>query len=392
MQRAKFYQQFLSTIRFYVYFKRSLLFMRHEDLLYVLALQRTEGVGDVIAKRLISACGDAKSVFSTPIRQLATIDNVGALRLKGLKQRTQFLEAERELKYIQEFSLECSFFLDDNYPENLKHCPDAPLLVFTKGNCDLPKRKIISIVGTREVSAAGAEFCRQLIAGLAPLDPIIVSGLAYGVDIVAHNAALDNGLETVAVVAHGLDRVYPSRHKRYVPQILERGALVTEFWSQTEPVRENFIRRNRIVAGLADATIVIESADKGGSLITANFANDYNREVFAVPGRPTDKYSAGCNNLIKTQRAHALTSAADLLYVMNWQTGYKPKAIQRQLFVTLEPSEQQIYDYLQPRQRLLLDTIAYECNLPVSLVSSLLLRMELKGVIRAVAGKMFEVV
>ena len=209
-------------------------------------------------------------------------------------------------------------FQDENYPDRLKHCIDGPVLLFSSGNIDLKNRKIISIVGTRQITSYGTEFCRKLIEDLAPLDPIIVSGFAYGVDIVAHQLAMDHNLQTIGVVAHGLNQIYPKPHKKYVAKMEQNGGFMTEFWSTSNPDKENFVRRNRIVAGMTEATIVIESADRGGSLITANMANDYNRDVFAVPGRITDKYSQGCNNLIKTQKANVLTSAADLIYNLNW--------------------------------------------------------------------------
>ncbi len=231
-----------------------------------------------------------------------------------------------------------------------------------------------------------------MIADLAPLNPIIVSGFAYGVDIVAHQAAMENNLQTIGVVAHGLNQIYPSVHKKYVAKMEENGGFMTEFWSSSNPDKENFVRRNRIVAGISEATIVIESAEKGGSLITANMANDYNRDVFAVPGRTTDKYSQGCNNLIKTQKANLLTSAADIVYMLNWDLETKTKPVQKQMFVTLENEEQKVYDYLQTNGKELMDTIALDCDFPIFKISSLLLNMELKGVIRPLPGKLFEVI
>jgi DNA processing protein len=267
-------------------------------------------------------------------------------------------------------------------------------LLFSSGNIHLNKQKIISIVGTREVTSYGIDFCKQLIADLAPLNPIIVSGFAYGVDIVAHKAAMDNHLQTIGVVAHGLNQIYPKSHKKYVSKMEENGGFMTEFWSTSNPEKENFVKRNRIVAGMCEATIVIESGEKGGSLITANFANDYNRDVFAVPGRISDKYSQGCNNLIKTQRANLLSSAADILYILNWDLDdpTPKKGIQKQLFVALNPEEQQLYDYLLKNGKQPLDIIALECGFQVFKISSLLLNMELKGCIRPLPGKLFEVI
>jgi DNA processing protein len=236
------------------------------------------------------------------------------------------------------------------------------------------------------------EFCRKLIEDLAPLDPVIISGFAYGVDIFAHQLAMDNQLQTIGVLAHGLNQIYPKTHKKYVAKLEQNGGFMTEFWSSSNPEKENFVRRNRIVAGISEATIVIESADKGGSLITANLANDYNRDVFAVPGRVTDKYSQGCNNLIKTQKANLLTNAADLIYILNWELTNQTKPIQKQLFVTLEPEEQKIYDYLLQNGKELMDTIALQCDFPIFKISGMLLNMELKGVIRPLPGKWFEAI
>jgi DNA processing protein len=274
----------------------------------------------------------------------------------------------------------------------LKHCIDGPLLLFTSGNINLKNRKIISIVGTRQITSYGTEFCRKLIEDLAPLDPIIVSGFAYGVDIVAHQLAMEHNLQTIGVVAHGLNQIYPKTHKKYVSKVEQNGGFMTEFWSSSNPDKENFVRRNRIVAGMSEATIVIESADRGGSLITANMANDYNRDVFAVPGRVTDKYSQGCNNLIKTQKANVLTSAADLIYILNWDIQKETKSVQKQLFVSLDEDEQKVYDYLLKTGKELMDIIALRCDFPIYKISGMLLNMELKGVIRPLPGKLIEAI
>lgn len=366
--------------------------MTTSDLFYVLALQRVEGVGDIMAKKLISQCGSAESVFKTKTNQLAAIDGVGSILLKNLKDQSVFDKANKELEFIQNNNINVSYFQDDNYPDKLKHCFDAPVLLFTAGNINLKNRKIISIVGTRQITSYGTEFCKKLIEDLVPLDPIIVSGFAYGVDIVAHQLAIENNLQTIGVLAHGLNQIYPKNHKKYMAKMEANGGFMTEFWSSTNPDKENFVKRNRIVAGIAEATIVIESADRGGSLITANMANDYNRDVFAVPGRTTDKYSAGCNNLIKTQKANVLTSADDLIYMLNWDIKEEPKAVQKQLFVTLDSDEQKIYDYLLKTGKELMDIIALECEFPIYRISALLLNMELKGVIRPLPGKLFEAI
>jgi DNA processing protein len=366
--------------------------MRHTDLFYQLALQKVEGVGDVVAKKLLSHFGDAESIFKAKALHLKKIDGIGSILLNNLRDTSIFRKAEAELNFIESNAVDVLHFRDENYPERLKHCIDGPILLFSSGRMDFTNRKIISIVGTRQVTSYGMDVCRKLISDLAPLNPIIVSGFAYGVDITAHQAAMEHNLQTIGVIAHGLNQMYPKVHKKHISKVEANGGFLTEFWSSSDPDRENFVKRNRIVAGISEATIVIESADKGGSLITANMANDYNRDVFAVPGRITDKFSQGCNNLIKTQRANVLTSAADLVYMLNWDLETSSKSIQKQLFVSLENDEQKVYDYLLQNGRQTLDTIALETGFPIFRMSSMLLNMELKGVVRPLPGKLFEAI
>lgn len=366
--------------------------MSEQDLFYLLALLKVEGVGDIMAKKLLTHFGKAETVFTTKTNQIAAIDGVGSVLLKNLKDKSIFEKASKELDFIKSNDIKVSFFQDEDYPERLKHCFDSPVLIFCAGNMNLKNKRIISIVGTRQITSYGTDFCRKLIEDLAPLDPVIVSGFAYGVDIVAHQIAMENNLQTIGVLAHGLNQIYPKTHKKYVAKMEENGGFITEFWSSSNPDKENFVRRNRIVAGMTEATIVIESADKGGSLITANLANDYNRDVFAVPGRVTDKYSQGCNDLIKTQKANVLSSAADLIYILNWDIEKKVKSIQKSLFVDLEPDEQKVYDFLVKNGKELLDIIALQCDFPIFKISGVLLSMELKGVIRPLPGKLFEAI
>jgi len=396
---AKFYQQTLLTIlkllifELLFYTPYSFNLMNDTELLHLLALLKIEGVGDIVAKKLLNHCGSPEKIFKTKASVLSAIDGIGQVLIKNLKDKSVFKLAESELKFIQDNNINLVHYQDENYPNRLKHCMDAPVLMFASGNMNLNNRNIISIVGTREITSYGTEFCKKLIEDLAPLNPIIVSGFAYGVDIIAHKAAMNYNLQTIGVIAHGLNQVYPKVHKKYVAKMEENGGFLTEFWSTSNPEKENFVKRNRIVAGMSEATIVIESAEKGGSLITANLANDYNRDVFAVPGRTTDKFSQGCNNLIKTQRANLLTSAADLIYILNWELEHKDKkVIQKQLFVSLDSDEQKIYDYLQQHGKEELDSIALECDFPVFRISSVLMNMELKGVIRPLPGKLFEAI
>ena len=366
--------------------------MSEQELLHLLALSKIEGVGDVVAKKLLLNCGSAQEIFNAKSSKLTNIDGIGSYLIKNLKDKTAFEKAEKELKFIKNNEINVTYFQDVNYPDKLKHCIDGPVLMFTSGEIYSNQKRIISIVGTRQITSYGTEFTKKLIEDLAPLDPIIVSGFAYGVDIVAHQAAMDHNLQTIGVVAHGLNQIYPKVHKKYVSKMEKNGGFMTEFWSDSDPLRENFIRRNRIVAGISEATIVIESADKGGSLITATMANDYNRDVFAVPGRSTDKLSQGCNNLIKTQKAHLLTSATDLIYQLNWDIQKDLKPVQKQLFVTLDPDEQKVYDFLNNNGKQLLDSIALECEMQVHKLNVLLFNMEFKGVVRPLPGKLFEAI
>ena len=385
-------QNLLTNLNKYLILLNKLHAMNETELYYLLALQKVEGVGDIVAKKLLAHCGDASTIFNTKSSQLASINGIGSVLISKLKNKSIFAKAEAELKYIENNEINVSSFQDNNYPERLKHCIDGPILLFSSGNIDFTNRKIISIVGTRKITSYGSDFCKSLIAELAPLNPIIVSGFAYGVDIIAHQAAIENDLQTIGIVAHGLDQIYPSSHKKYVSKMEQNGGFITEFWSGTNPEKENFVKRNRIVAGISEATIVIESAIKGGSLITANLANDYNRDVFAVPGRTSDKLSLGCNNLIKTQKANLLTCAADLVYILNWDIKQTNQSVQKKLFITLEIEEQKIYDYLLKSGKEILDIIALECDLPIYKISGILLNMELKGVVRPLPGKLFEAI
>lgn len=367
--------------------------MTQTEVYYALALLQVEGVGEILAKKLIQKCGSAEAVFSTKKSQLQKIDGIGVILAKNLQDKTIFKKAAAEIAFMERENIGATCFHNSNYPEKLKHCMDSPVVLFQTGAINYENRKIISIVGTRQITTYGMEFTKKLIEDLAPLNPIIVSGFAYGVDIYAHQTAMNCDLQTIGVLAHGFDQIYPKVHKKYMAQMEENGGFLSEFWSGTNPDRENFIKRNRIVAGISEATIVIESAERGGSLVTANLANDYNRDVFAVPGRITDKYSKGCNNLIKTQRANLLTSAADLIYMLNWNINANDatkSTIQKQLFIDLEPEEQLIFDYLQKTNSEVMDIIALECNIPIYKISSILLNMELKGIIRPLPGKIFE--
>ena len=363
------------------------------ELRYTLALQRIPNLGDATAKKLLHKVGSAEGIFKEKKSNLLNINGVGAYKLKELFRNIQLDEAEEEIRFIEDNKLEWLYFKDKLYPENLKHCMDGPILYFQKGNIDLQKNKIISIVGTRKVTTYGKVFCEKLIEELSPLNPIIVSGFAYGVDITAHKAAIDNGLQTVACLAHGHNQIYPKSHKKYKDSVMNNGGFISEFWSSDTFDRNNFLKRNRIIAGISQATIVIESATKGGSLVTADIANSYNRDVFVLPGRVSDLQSQGCNNLIKSQQAHMITNAADLIYMLGWELEEtKKKPQQTQLFVELTNEEKVVFNYLKEKKKDDLDTISLNCKVPTFKLASILLTMELKGVIRPLPGKIFELI
>lgn len=359
------------------------------ELRYVMALTRVPNLGAISIKKLLTKLGSAEAVFLEKKSSLEKIEGIRKDWLKKVNPKEHLEDADAEIRFMEENNIEHFYFKDSNYPEWLRHCIDAPIILFGKGNIDVKNRKMISIVGTRRATTAGLKFCEELIADLSPLQPVIVSGLAYGIDICAHKTALERGLQTIACLGHGMDRMYPKEHSRYEEGMMKNGGFLTEFWS-TDPVdKTNFLRRNRIVAGMSEATIVIESAEKGGSLVTAEIANSYNREVFAVPGRPSDVQSRGCLNLIKKQKAHVLTMAADIVYHLGWELEKKQKPVQTQLFVELTDEEKQIFDFLKGKEKELLDHIALECKLPVFKVATVLMNMELKGVVRPLPGKLF---
>ena len=368
--------------------------MTEEDILALLALQHTPNIGDITAKKLIAHCGSPAAIYKEKKHKIAHIERIGSTILQHLFDPIHRVAAEKEWQYIQDNHLSYHTFFDADYPANLKQIIDAPIIFFSRGNIDLKNKKTLSIVGTRQITSYGKAFCEKFVEELSPLeDLVIISGFAYGVDIAAHKAAMDNGLQTIACLAHGLDIIYPASHKKYTKEVEAYGGFITEFWHQSSFDRKNFIGRNRIIAGLSDATVVIESALKGGSLVTADMAFSYDREVFAIPGRADDTYSQGCNKLIKTDKARLITSAADLVYYMGWEVEKKtPKVITPELFVELTSEEEKVATYLRENGKQTLDDLARECSLPVYKLSNLLFQMEMKGIVRPLPGKMFVMV
>jgi DNA processing protein len=366
--------------------------MDEDELLYALALKRVNGVGDVIAKRLIDVCGSPKAIFKERYKVLEKINGVGNVLLKNLCNSSCLFDAEKELKIIQKNGIKPLYFLDSAYPKYLKHCIDGPFLFFQDGSFSFENRNIISVVGTRNMTNYGRDFCYEFISGLKDFNPTIVSGFAYGIDICAHRAALENDLKTIGVLAHGFGSIYPNAHKKYMYEVYKKGGFLTEFWYHDGPYKESFLKRNRIVAGISEATVVIESASRGGSLSTATIANSYARDVFAVPGRNTDRYSMGCNNLIKNNKAALITSASDFVQMLGWKHGCENKIVQPELFVSLSEQEQKIVDYLNLNKKQVIDLIAIDCGILVHKTASLMFQLEMKGFVRPLPGKFFELV
>jgi DNA processing protein len=359
-------------------------------LIYQIALSLIPGIGDINAKRLVAYCGGVEAVFTERKRALLKIPGIGDATVTALLNHNVFPRAEKEIEFIERYSIRHLFFLDEGYPLRLKQCVDSPLMLYFKGNGELNQKHIISVVGTRRATEYGKRICRDLIEGLASTGVLVVSGLAYGIDTMAHKSALDAGLSTVAVLGHGLDRIYPQLNRPLAGRIVNQGGLLTEFLSESNPDRENFPKRNRIVAGLADATIVIEAGVKGGALITAEIANSYNRDVFAVPGRIGDEVSEGCNNLIKTNRAALVQTAADIRYIMNWDTAPAvPVSSQRELFVEMTNEEEKIVSVLRQNGECGLDTLCRETMLIPSKLASALLNLEFEGIVKCLPGKIF---
>jgi DNA processing protein len=365
--------------------------MIENELLALLSLQQTPNLGDGSIKKLVQAFGSAQEVLKQSKTSLQKMDGFGDHKLKYFGDERFSAFAKAELAYIKTNNIKVSAYTEVQYPRRLKHCIDGPVLLFSRGNIEWNNSRILSIVGSRKITTYGIKMIERLLEELAPLQPLIISGFAYGVDITVHKAAIKYGIPNVGVLAHGLNQIYPKGHAKYVKDVEKNGGFVTDFGSKSAFVHTNFLQRNRIIAGLSQATIVIESAEKGGSLVTADFANGYHRDVFAIPGRVDDTQSLGCNNLIKQQKAHLITSAADLLYILNWELDdevFKP--VQKQLFVELTKEEHTIWSFLSENGKEQLDMIALNCKQPTFKIAALLLQMEMKGVIRALPGKIFE--
>lgn len=360
------------------------------ELLHRIALTMIPELGPVCIRALTDHFGDASLIFKAKKKEIAAVDGIGEARARQIKDWNDFAETEKELRFIEKHQIHALFLTDSDYPKRLLHCYDPPTILYYRGNADLNASHIISIIGTRNNTEYGKQITEQLVAGLHSQQALIVSGLAFGIDAIAHKAALHNSLPTIGVLAHGMDSLYPVQHTSLAKEMLQQGGLLTEFRKRTKPDKHNFPKRNRIVAGMADATIVIETAAKGGSMITAELAHTYNRDLFAVPGKITDTKSNGCLKLIQQNKAMLFTDASQLIETMGWEEKKKTqKHVQKELFVHLTDNEKRITSLLQDKT-LPIDELYLQSGLSSSTVAAAILNLELQNVIMALPGKMYK--
>lgn len=369
--------------------------MNEKEVVCRIALGSVRGLGLATIKSLITAMGSAQAVFENVNDVRPYLRGYASDILSQLGNRNIIKAAEEEVERAVKNKIDIIIDTDMAYPSRLRDCPDAPPLLFFRGNADLNAIRVVSIVGTRHATPYGRDLCHDFVRELSELCPgtLIVSGLAYGIDIEAHRAALEAGLPTVAVLAHGFDRIYPPVHRPTAVQMLGNGGLLTEYKTDTRPDRQNFVCRNRIIAGLADATVVVESALHGGALITASLANDYSRDCFAFPGRIGDEYSAGCNRFISENRAGLLLSASDFVKKMMWDVDMTPgknRHVQRQLFVELSPDEEKVVEALRSHGDLQLNALVLATSMPVNKLSPIMFNLEMNGVVRVLAGNVYQ--
>lgn len=364
-----------------------------ESILYQLALTFVPGIGSKTGRALLEHYGNPANIFKAPLKDIKNIIGISEVHVKAFKEAEPMEKAEEELKFITRHNISTLFCTSSLYPERLNNCNDAPLLLYYKGSADLNAKKIVAIVGTRKNTDYGTRICEDLVEGLQSQENILIlSGLASGIDSIAHKKSLASGIPTVGVLAHGLDRIYPSSNRALSNEMAKNGGgVLTEFVSKTIPDRFNFPMRNRIVAGMSDVTVVVESDIAGGALITAHLAASYNREVAAFPGRVNDNRSAGCNELIRTNIASMITKADDLLDLMNWNTNKKQKTVQKQLFLALSSEEQKIIDTLQTKDSVHSDELFHQTGLNNSQLASTLLQLEMQGIVKALPGKYYRI-
>lgn len=363
-----------------------------DEKIYQVALSMVPGIGDITAKTLVSYCGSAKEVFKKNRNHLSKIPGIGQINADKILSFNDFSTAEAEINKCIKHKIEILFFTDSSYPKKLKHAPDSPSVLFYRGTANLNNYKTVAIVGTRKSTGYGREFTEKIVEKLAPHNALIVSGLAYGIDINAHKAALKYGLDTIGVMASGLDIIYPDMHRRIATEMLHHGGLLTELEIGMKPEAHNFPSRNRIIAGMSDVTIVIEAAKKGGALITAEIANSYSRDVFALPGDIGKMFSVGCNNLIKSNKAHLLTSIEDIEYIMNWESrSNQPNSEDKYYdYSKLTDEERTVIETLKlTTDGMILDELSWKSQIPLNKIASILLNMEFNGVVKTIPGKKY---
>lgn len=365
----------------------------NEDLLfYHMLLSMVPNIGDVHIGILLQYFKDPKAIFEAKRKDLESLNGIGSVRANAIKSFKQYDRVQKEVEFVQKNKIQVLIKGFNGYPSKMESFSDAPHILYYKGNADLSSSKILSIIGTRSPTNYGKDRVVELIDVLKDIPVLIVSGLAYGIDTLVHKESLRVGLQTVGVLGHGLDQIYPQSNRGLASEMIQQGGLITEFMKGTKPDKQNFPLRNRIVSGIADAVVVMESGEKGGSLITANMANAYNKDVFAYPGRSIDSQSLGCNELIKSQRALLINSGNDLLTFMNWQQNNRPKAVfQSMLFEELNFEERKIVELLGKHDTLSIDEIAGLSMLKPSIVSFQLLSLEMKGILNPLPGKLYTI-
>jgi DNA processing protein len=367
--------------------------MNPQSITYQIALTQLKNVGDTLGKRLVAYTGSAEAIFEEKASTLQKIPGIGSVIANNLNREEALKQAEKEIEFINKFDIKPYYFLDVDYPKRLSECEDAPIVFYQKGNCDLNQNKIISIVGTRNATPYGKDRVSELLSDLKENqhNALIVSGMAFGIDASAHKGALKNNLETAAVLGHGLSHMYPAQHRKLASDILEQGCLLSDFLHSQKPERNNFVKRNRLIAALADATIVVESAITGGALLTAQMANSYNRDVFAFPGYVGAKYSEGCNKLIKANKAALIEGFKDLEYILGWEESTHSQKQLRFQLPELSPQEEQIVRLLKENQKLPIDIIIRDLNISVSEATVMLLNLEMASIVKSMPGKVYEI-
>lgn len=355
---------------------------------YKLALSLVNGIGPTKFRKIIEIVGSAEEVFKSNKKYLKKIQGISDSNVVNIKEFELFSKVEKEFEYCEKNRIEILDFSHDNYPNMLRNCVDAPPILFFKGNADFNSRRCISIIGTRSNTEYGRKVCEELVEQLKPYNVNIISGLAYGVDAIAHKKALKSEIPTVAVLAHGLDTIYPPAHANLSKEMIENGGVMTEYFTNTKPDKGNFPTRNRIVAGMSEATIVIETDIRGGSMITAELAYSYNRDVFCVPGRIYDSKSAGNNHLIKSLKGQMITNADDIAISLGWKLSNKKQQVQRQLFINLTNDEQRVYDILKENEQMHLDQIMIQTELSSAQLATCMLSLEMQQIIKVLPGKL----